>query len=233
MNFHVKILNFQSLCFSQFRCEIQVFFIRFHEFSWNNIELSKFTFFPVQMWDSSLFHALSWIFMIKYPTFKVDSFRCEIQVFFMSFYKLSWKKIDSLFSQFRCEIQVFFMRFHEFSRKNIELSKFMFFPVQMWDLSLFHPLSWIFMKQYRTFKVHSFPSSDVRFKSISCAFMNFHVEISNFESSLFSQFRCEIQVYFMRFHEFSCKNIEFSKLPLFLVQIWDLSLFHALSWIFM
>jgi hypothetical protein len=122
---------------------------------------------------------------------------------------------SSLFSQFRCEIQVFFMCFHEFSWKNIKLSKFILFPVQMWDSSIIHALSWIFTKKYQFLKVHTFPSSDMRFKYYSCAFMNFHVNISIFKSSLFSQFRCEIQVFFMRFHEFSWKNIKLSKFILF------------------
>jgi hypothetical protein len=41
----------------------------------------------------------------------------------------------------------------------------------------------------------------VRLKYFSCAFMNFHVKISNFQSSFFSKFRCEIKVFFVRFHE--------------------------------
>jgi hypothetical protein len=63
--------------------------------------------------------------------------------------------------------------------------------------------------------------------------MNFHEKIPNFRSSLFSKFRCEIQVFVMRFHEFLCKNIKFSKFVLFQVQMWDSSIFHAVSWIFM
>jgi hypothetical protein len=59
------------------------------------------------------------------------------------------------------------------------------------------------MKKYQTFKVHSFPSSDDKFKYYSWAFMNFHEKISNFQSSHFSQFSCEIQELFMGFHEFS------------------------------
>ena len=34
-------------------------------------------------------------------------------------------------------------------------------------------------------------------KYFSCAFMNFHHKISNFQSLIFSQFRCEIQVFFV------------------------------------
>ena len=40
------------------------------------------------------------------------------------------------------------------------------------------------MKKYQTFKLYSFPSSDVRFKYYSCAFINFHEKISNFQSSV-------------------------------------------------
>jgi hypothetical protein len=208
MNFHEKISNFQSSLFSQFRCEIQVLFMRFHEFSW-----------------------------------KISNFQ------------------SSFFSQFRCEIQVLFMRFHEFSWK-ISNSKFTFFPVQIRVSSIVHALSWIFMKKYQTFNVRSFPSSDVRFKYnscasmnfhekyqtfkvrsfsssdmrfkyYSCAFMNFHEKISNFQSLLFSKFRRDFLVLFIRFHEFSWKNIKLSKFTLFPVQMWDSSIVHALSWIFM
>ena len=144
---------------------------------------------------------------------------------FMNFHEKISNFQSSFFSQFRCEIQVFFMRFHEFSWKYIKLSKFILFPVQMWDSSIFHALSWIFTKKYQTFKVHFFPSLDVRFKYFSCAFMNFHEKISIFKSLHFSQFRCEIQVLFMRFHEFSWKNIKLSKFILFPVQMWDSNIF--------
>jgi len=156
MRFHKfswKISNFQSSPFYKFRCEIQVFVMRFHEFSWKNTKVSNFTLFPVQMWYSSIIHALSWIFMKK-KTFKVH-----------------------------------------------------FFPVQIWNSSIIYTLSWIFMKKYQTFKVRSFPSSDVRFK--------YYIK------------------YFMRFHEFSWKNIKLSKFVLLQVQMWDSSIFRALSWIFM
>ena len=66
------------------------------------------------------------------------------------------------------------------------------------------------------FKFPPFPGSDVRFKYYSCAFMNFHEKISNFQNSHFSHFRCEIQVLLMRFHEFSWKNIKLSKFVFFL-----------------
>ena len=39
----------------------------------------------------------------------------------------------------------------------------------MWDSSIFHALSWIFTKKYQFLKVHTFPSSDVRFKYFSMA----------------------------------------------------------------
>jgi uncharacterized membrane protein YccF (DUF307 family) len=297
MNFHEKISNFQSLHFSKFRCEIQVLFMRFHEFSWKNIKLSKFTLFQVQMWDSTIIHALSWIFMKKYQIFKVHTFpssdvrfkyyscafmnfhekyqtlkihtfpssdvrfnyySCafmnfhekyqtfKVHIFpisdvrfkyyscaFMNFHEKISNLKNSHFSKLRCEIQVLFMRFYEFSWKNIKLSKFTFFQVQMWDSSIIHALSWIFIKKYQILKIHTFPSSDVRFKYYSCAFMNFHEKISHFQSSHFSKFRCEIQLLFMRFHEFSWKNIKLSKFTLFQIQMWDSTIIHALSWIFM
>jgi hypothetical protein len=49
-----------------------------------------------------------------------------------------------------------------FFMKKIKLSKFTLFQVQMWDSSIIHALSLIFLKKYQTFKVHTFPSSDVR-----------------------------------------------------------------------
>ena len=85
----------------------------------------------------------------------------------------------------------------------------------MWDLSLFvipssdvrfKSLTYAFMgfhKKYRIFKVDSFPSSDVRFKS-----------------------SCRKSWVFM-------KNIEFSKLTRFPVQMWDSSLLYTHSWVFM
>jgi hypothetical protein len=208
--------------------------MRFHELSWKNIKLSKFTLFQVQMWNSSIIHAFSWIFMKKYQIFKVHTFSSSDLRFkyyscaFMNFHEKISNFQSSHFSKFRCEIQVLFMRFNEFSWTNIKLSKFTLFPVQIWDSSIIHALSWIFMKKYQTFKVHTFPSSDVRFKYYSCALMNFHEQISNFQSSHFSKFRCEIQVLFMRFNEFSLKNIKLSKFTLFQVQMWDSSTIHAL-----
>jgi hypothetical protein len=136
--------------------------------------------------------------MKKYQTFKLYSFSSSDVRFkyyscvFINFHEKISNFQTLFFSQFRCEIQVLFMRFHKFSWKNIKLSKFTYFPVQMWDLSIIHALSWIFMKKYQTFKVYLFPSSDVRFKYYSCAFINFDEKISNFQSSLISQFRCEI-----------------------------------------
>jgi hypothetical protein len=125
------------------------------------------------------------------------------------------------------------MHLHEFSWKNIELSKFTFFLVQMWDSMHCHALAWIFMKKYWTLKVHFFLGSEVRFNALSCTCMNFHEKILNFQSSLFSWFRCEIQCIGMHLHEFSWKNIELSKFTFFLVQMWDSMHWHALAWIFM
>ena len=65
MNFHVKISNFQSWFFSQFKCGIQVFFMRFHYFS---CKISNF--------QSSFF----------------SKFRCEIQVFFMRFHMARYSR---------------------------------------------------------------------------------------------------------------------------------------------
>ena len=121
VNFHEKISNFQSSFFSQFRCEIQLLFMRFHKLSW---KISNF--------QSSFF----------------SQFRFEIQVLFMRFHKFSWNISNfqsSPFYKFRCEIQVFVMCFHEFSWKNIKLSKLVLFSVQMWDSSIFHALSLFFM----------------------------------------------------------------------------------------
>jgi hypothetical protein len=156
------------------------------------------------MWDSSIIHALSWIFMKKYETFKVHPFPGSDMRFkyyscaFMNFHEKISKFQISPFSRFKCEIKVLFMRFHEFSWK-------------------------------KNFQSSFFPSSDVIFKYYLCIFMNFREKISNFQSSFFSKFRCEIQVLFMRFHEFSWKNIKLSKFVLFPVQMRDSSIIHALS----
>ena len=138
--------------------------MRFHEFSWKNIKLSMFTLFLVQMWDSS-------VILQKYQTFKVYSFPSSDVRF--KYYSSKMSNFQSsLLSHFRCEIQVLFF-------KNIKLSKLTLFLVQMWYSSIIHAVSWIFMKKYQTFNVHSFPSSDVRFKCYSS-------KISNFQSLLFS-----------------------------------------------
>ena len=92
--------------------------------------------------------------------------------------------------------------------KKYQIFKVHTFPSSDVRFNYYSCASWIFMKKYQTFKVHTFPSSDVRFKYYSCAFMNFPEKISNSLSSHFSKFRCEIQVLFMRFHEFSWKNIK-------------------------
>ena len=88
----------------------------------------------------------------------------------------------------------------------------------------FNALAWIFMKKYWTFKVHFFLCSDVRFNALSCTRMIFHEKILNFQSSLFSWVRCEIQCIVMHLLEFSWKNIELSKFNFFLGQM-----FNALS----
>jgi hypothetical protein len=145
-----------------------------------NIKLSKFTLLQVQMWDSSIIHALSWIFMKKYQNFKVHSFPSS---------------------------DVLFIPFHEFSWKNIKLSKFTFFPVQMWDSSIIHALSRIFIKNIKFSKLTFLPSSDVRIKYYSCAFMNFHEKISNFQKFALFQLKyplLKLKYYscvFMNFHE--------------------------------
>ena len=78
------------------------------------------------------------------------------------------------------------LNFQRYS-KIFRFSKLTFYQVQMWDSSLF-----------------IIPNSDVRFKSLSFALKCFNEKISNFQSWLFSQFSCEIQVIMpsiMGFHE--------------------------------
>jgi hypothetical protein len=106
------------------------------------------------------------------------------------------------------------------------------FPDQMWLSMHYHKFFWVFMKKYRIFKVHWFARSDVRFNSLSCAFLSFY-EISNFKSSLVFRFTCEIQVYFVRSHYFPWKKIEISNFTGFPDQMWDSMHYHALSWDFM
>jgi hypothetical protein len=242
--------------------------MRFHEFSWKNIKLTKFTLFQAQMWNSTIIHALSWIFMKKYQTLKIHTFLSSDVRFkyyscaFMNFHEkisnfekftlfqvqmldssiihaLSWifmKKYQtqksSHFSKFRCEIQVLFMRFHEFSWKNIKLWKIHTFPSSDVRFKYYSCAFMNFHEKYQTHKVHTFPSSDVRFKYYSCAFINFH-EILNFQSSHFSKFRCEIQLLFMRFHEFSWKNIKLKSSHFFKfrceIQVLFMR-FHEFSW---
>jgi hypothetical protein len=120
------------------------------------------------------------------------------------------------------------VRFKYFSCAYFNFSNFTRIPVHMWDKRIFHAL-WFFMKKCLTFKVHSFLNSDMRFKYFSCPFMIFSYKMSIFQTSLEIQFKCEIQVFFMCFHEFSWKNIELSKFIFFSIQIWDSSIFHALS----
>jgi hypothetical protein len=189
MNFLEKYQTFKVGSFPSSDVRFKYYscaFINFHE---------KYQTFKVHPFTSSdvRFKYLSCAFMNfheKIPKFQISPFsrfKCDIQVLFMRFHEFSWKKKLSkfIFSQFRFEIQVLFIHFHEFSWKNIKLSKFVLFPVQMWDSSIT--------------------------SSISCAFMNFHEKILNFQSSFFYKFRCEIKVFFVRFHEFSWKNIKLSK----------------------
>ena len=109
IRFHEKILKFKSSFFSGFRCGIRRMFKRFHKISWKNIEIQKFTFFPVQMWDYTSSSA------------------------FIRFHEKILNFQNLLFSQFRFEIQCIFKRFHKISWKNIEISNFTLIPVQMLD----------------------------------------------------------------------------------------------------
>jgi hypothetical protein len=188
----------------------------FYKFSWKNIEISMFVFLPVQMWDSSLFHALSWIFMKKYRTFKVHSFLISDLIFkyyscaFMNFHEKyrtfkvhSFPSSDVRFKYFSCA----FMNFHEKYRT----FKVHSFPSSDVRFKYFSCVSWIFLKKYWILKIQNFPSSDVRFNAFSCTFISFHEKILNSKRSPFFKFRCEIQWIFMHFHQFSWKNIEFLK----------------------
>jgi hypothetical protein len=231
-----------------------------------NIKLSKFILFPVQMRDSSIIHALSWIFMKKYQTFKIRSFPCSDARFkyyscgFMNFHEkyqtfkvhpftssdVRFKYYSCAFINFHEKYQTFkvrsfpssdlkfkyyscaFINFHEKISK-FQISPFSRFKCEIQVLFMrFHEFSW-----KKNFQSSFFPSSDLKFKYYLYTFMNFHEKISNFQSWFFSKFRCEIQVFVMRFHEFSCKNIKHSNFTLFPVQMWDSSIIHALSWIFM
>ena len=153
MRFHKfswKISNFQSSPFYKFRCEIQVFVMRFHEFSWKNIKLSKFTLFPVQICDSSIIHALSWIFMKKYQNFKFHPFpgsNVRLKYYscaFMNFhekktFKVHFFPVQMWDSSITSSISCAFMNFHE-KIPNFRSSLF-----SKWDSSICHALSWIFM----------------------------------------------------------------------------------------
>jgi hypothetical protein len=163
MRFHEKISNFQSslvwqiniefsrLIFSQFRCEILFLFVRFHYFPWKKIEISNFTGFPDQMWDSMHYHALSWDFMKKYRIFKVHWFdRSDLRLNALSCAFKKYQILKVHFFSVQIGDAMHFMPFHAFSWKNIELSK------------------------------HWFPRSDVRFNTLSCGFMRFHEKILNF-----------------------------------------------------
>jgi hypothetical protein len=127
--------------------------------------LEKYQTFKVGSFPSSdvrfKYYSCAFInFHEKYQTFKVHPFTSSdvrfkyLSCAFMNFHEKISNFQSSFFSQFRCEIQVLHQKFHA--------------------------LSWIFMKKYQTFKIRSFPCSDARFKYYSCAFMNFHVKISNF-----------------------------------------------------
>ena len=110
---HVKTVFRSDASFKYFSCTL----ISFNK----NIELSKFIHLPIQMWDSSFFHALSWVFMKNIEVWKFTHFLVRI-----------W---DSSY-------------FHTFWY-NIKLSKFGDFPVRIWDSSYFHTLRWVFMKNIK------------------------------------------------------------------------------------
>ena len=84
------------------------------------------------------------------------------------------------------------------------------------------------MNKYCIFKVHYFPSLDLIIYAVSSAFIRFHEQILNFQSSLFFQFRCWMQVHFISLNNISRTNIEFSKFTIFLVKILDFKHFQAL-----
>ena len=73
-----------------------------------------------------------------------------------------------------------------------------------------------FHEKYWIFKVHFFLNSDVRFNALACTCMNFHKKILNFQSSLFSWFRCKIQCIVMHLHEFFIKKYWTFKVHFFL-----------------
>jgi len=194
MRFHEKISNFQSSLVWQIRSEIKCIIMRFQKIS--NFESSLFFCSDRRC---NAFHAISCVFLKKYWTFK------------------------ALVSQIRCEIQYIIMRFHEISWKNIELLKFTGFPVQKWDSIHYHALSSVLMKKYRNFTF--FP---VRFKSFRALSLG---SMKTFELSKFIFFP-SLDVRFSLFRALSLvsmKNIEFSKFIGFQVEMWDSSLFHALS----
>ena len=122
IRFHEKILKFQSSLFSQFRCGIRRMFKRFHKISWKNIEISKLSLFPVQMWVSMHLRAHTEIFMKKYYNFKIHSITSSDVGFnasssaFIRFHEKILNFQSSLFSQFRFKIQCIsrdFIRYHE------------------------------------------------------------------------------------------------------------------------
>ena len=87
--------------------------------------------------------------------------------------------------------------------------------------------------QYWIFKVHYFSSLDFIFNAFSSAFKRFHEQILNFQRSLFFQFGCWVQVYFIRFNNISRTNIEFLKFTIFPVRMLGSMHFQAFSYNFM
>ena len=136
------------------------------------------------MWDSSFFHALSWVFMKNIEVWKFTHFLVRIwdsSYFHTFWYVLSFHEKYPTF-KFR-EIPVLLMRLHLFS----------------WKIS--------------NLNIHPFPSSDFRFKIFSNTLMSFHKKILNFQSSAISQLGYEIQAIFIHFDEFLWKILNFQSSP--------------------
>ena len=125
------------------------------------------------------------------------------------------------------------MCFRDFNEKILNFQSSIIFPVEKRDSSLFHAYSWVLWKNREISKFTLFPSSDERFKSFSCAYMIFHENISNFQSSLSSYLRCEIHFFscaFINFHEIILKVLylkfmifheNISNFQSLLIPIWD------------
>ena len=159
-----------------------------------------------------------WIFNVHYFTssdvgFKSISF--ALIIFHEQILNFKVHYFPSLDLRFNALSSVF-IRFHE---QKIEFSKFTSFYVRMLGSSLFLLLKWYFTNKYWIFKDHYFSSSDVGFNAFSSVFIRFLKKILNFQNSLFFQFGCWVQVYFIRLNNISRTNIEFSKFNLFLVLI--------------